>query len=971
MIITDQYTIEKLKPLLPPDMQTRAASPFDVDAEALVIHAAQSSEEIAEGITSALKIGVEHSADSHEDLAFELASTIIRIGQVRENASFIGLGTMAQGDILAHSGRFIEAWERLEQAGRIYREANDEIGWARTRIGGLWISPELSREIAQEAFKGAHEAETIFLNAARHDRLLRLYHSWATAHLLMGQYEPAISLFKKAVEILREDDDPHASEISIAILYSDIGYAYNHMGDLQTALTYLTHARKVLLDAGHPELAAMAEYAMANNDIMRGRYRSALHLLLHSAIPHLSKHRADSAQLAVADCYLSLNRNVDAYEIAHSVFQAIRSDPDRIYQAGTSALLLATAYSRLGYWSEARQSLNEARTRFKDYESMMALIRLREGQIALRQGDCAEARRVAAATATQFHAWQQPTNWIDATLLGAEAALMDNDLNVAQHLSDQALRYARQHELSMACYQSYVVLGQILERRGRHHSSIRVYQAALSMLHQIKRSLTMSLRGGFLEDKLLPFHRLMNLYLTGKQIKNAFYTLERLKSQVLLDYLTQRELFQWPETAETRPLLDQLARLRDNYRWLSRLQSWPPIEQVEANAWYQKGTASTTLEQALEECQKSIRAVVEQLYLFSESEPLFSMNPPDLEAVQQSLNDETVVLEFYTDSEQVWCLTIAREYATATLLDITSNEIKHLIHKWQVNIEQSLHVNPADEKSRLLTSKARNIGERLYKLLFEPITNQIAEKQQLVIVPFGILHQIPFNMLRHNDHYLIETHELVTLPSASLLVRPQVKRSAGTVVAAYSWDRTLQYSISEGEMVCEMMNGTLFPEQATRWDVLQRAPQRILHISTHGEHHLDQPDFGFIELGDGPVYMDDLLQRDLSYELVVLSACEVGRPHVMPGDEVIGPGWGFLYAGAGSLVTSLWRVNELHTFQLMQSFYQALKHGATRAAALRDAQRAFLAQNPDFHPAFWAAFQLIGQSGLLTADSER
>jgi CHAT domain-containing protein len=971
MIITDEYTIEKLKPFLSDDMQARAVCPFDVEADELVTHAAHSSEEDAEGITSALKIGVEHSADSHEDLAFELANTIIRIGQMRENDSFVGLGMMAEGDTLAHSGRIIEAWERLEQAGRIYRQAGDEIGWARTRIGRLWISPELSRKAAEEAFDGAREAEAIFLKAARSDRLLRLYHSWATAHLMIGEYELAIALFQKAVEILKQDDDPHTSEINIAILYSDIGYAYNNLGDLQTAMTYLTHARKVLLDAGYAGLAAMADYAIANNDIMRGHYRSALHLLLHTAIPHLSKMRVDSARLAVADCYLALNRNVDAYEIARDVFQAIETDPDRMYQAGISTLLLATAYSRLGYWSEARQSLDQARTKFKDYESMMVLIQLREGQIALRQGDCIEARRVAESTAAQFHRWQQPMNWIDATLLGAEAALMDNDLSEAQRLSSQALQYARQHDLPMACYQSYVVLGQVLERRGRQHSSIRIYQAALSVLHHIKRSLTMSLRGGFLEDKLLPFHRLMTLYLTGTQIKNAFYTLEQLKSQVLLDYLTQRELFQWPETAQARPLLDQLSRLRDKYRWLSRLQSWPPIEQVEANAWYQEGLASTTLQQALEECRKSIRAVVEQLYLFSNGEPLFSMNTPDLVAVQQSLSDKTILLEFYADSSQIWCLTITREHAAAFPLDATNEDIKRLVDKWRSNLDFALLLNPSDEKSRLLTTKARSIGEQLYKLLLEPIASEIMGKQQLVIVPFGLLHQIPFNMLRREDHYLIETHEIITLPSASLLVRPQVKRPTGTVVAAYSWEGTLQHSISEGEMVCEMMDGTLFPEQATQRDVLQRAPQKILHISTHGEHHLDQPDFGYIELGDGPVYMDDLLQWDLSYELVVLSACEVGRPHVMAGDEVIGPGWSFLYAGAGSLVTSLWRVNEVSTFQLMQSFYQALKQGLSRAAALRAAQCAFLSQHPDFHPAFWAAFQLIGQFGPLTADSDR
>ena len=148
---------------------------------------------------------------------------------------------------------------------------------------------------------------------------------------------------------------------------------------------------------------------------------------------------------------------------------------------------------------------------------------------------------------------------------------------------------------------------------------------------------------------------------------------------------------------------------------------------------------------------------------------------------------------------------------------------------------------------------------------------------------------------------------------------------------------------------------------------LHASPGQILHIAAHGEHRLDQPDLSYIQLADGQLYSDDVLQHDLSYELVTLSACETGRGQVAPGDELIGIGRGFLYAGAGALLTSLWRVPDDVAMHLMAQVYRALRDGASKAAALREAQRALLAADPQRHPAFWGAFQLVGDARPLTS----
>ena len=86
---------------------------------------------------------------------------------------------------------------------------------------------------------------------------------------------------------------------------------------------------------------------------------------------------------------------------------------------------------------------------------------------------------------------------------------------------------------------------------------------------------------------------------------------------------------------------------------------------------------------------------------------------------------------------------------------------------------------------------------------------------------------------------------------------------------------------------------------------------------------------------------------------------ETALGEVTGGDDVIGFIRGFLYAGAESIVSSLWKVSDVATNQLMQAFYLGLPEQG-KSAALRQAQSA-LKGGEYRHPYYWAAFQLTGQ----------
>jgi len=92
---------------------------------------------------------------------------------------------------------------------------------------------------------------------------------------------------------------------------------------------------------------------------------------------------------------------------------------------------------------------------------------------------------------------------------------------------------------------------------------------------------------------------------------------------------------------------------------------------------------------------------------------------------------------------------------------------------------------------------------------------------------------------------------------------------------------------------------------------------------------------------------------------VTLSACETGLGKVANGDDVIGLTRGFLYAGARSIVASLWEVDDAATEHLMVSFYRNLE-GHGKREALRLAQLETRQRYPD--PRYWAAFQVVGRA---------
>ena len=154
---------------------------------------------------------------------------------------------------------------------------------------------------------------------------------------------------------------------------------------------------------------------------------------------------------------------------------------------------------------------------------------------------------------------------------------------------------------------------------------------------------------------------------------------------------------------------------------------------------------------------------------------------------------------------------------------------------------------------------------------------------------------------------------------------------------------------------------------ATSSQVLQ---SQIIHFATHGFLDSKNPElsglvFSLTDQNGRPQVgfwgLEDIFNSPVHADLVVLSACQTALGENVDGEGLVGLTWGFMYAGARSVVASLWKVDDASTAELMRLFYEAMKHQhMTPSSALRSAQLTMSQQSRWADPYFWAGFVFEG-----------
>ena len=225
------------------------------------------------------------------------------------------------------------------------------------------------------------------------------------------------------------------------------------------------------------------------------------------------------------------------------------------------------------------------------------------------------------------------------------------------------------------------------------------------------------------------------------------------------------------------------------------------------------------------------------------------------------------------------------------------------------------------------------------------------------------MHFLPFHAFYDGEKYLIDEYEVSYAPSASIkkycLERGEIAGESPLLVGASDQNAPLI-----GEEISRLNElfadaRVLHDAQATRAAFIENSKaSSFLHIATHVIFRHDNPMFSSFKLADGWFTALDLFSIVCETNLVTLSGCQSGMNQVTGSDDLLGFTRGFLYAGARSLLLSLWNVNDESTTALMVNFYREWQKGAAKSTALRSAMLAVRADHP--HPFYWAPFLLVG-----------
>jgi CHAT domain-containing protein len=314
----------------------------------------------------------------------------------------------------------------------------------------------------------------------------------------------------------------------------------------------------------------------------------------------------------------------------------------------------------------------------------------------------------------------------------------------------------------------------------------------------------------------------------------------------------------------------------------------------------------------------------------------------------------------------------------------------------QVALDRSTVMNRVNAFRRQLEQRSDRenqfeaSAQELYRWFIQPFEADLAARsiQTLVFVQDDILRTVPMAALSDGQNFLVQRYEIANTASLQL-PRPQPQQDYQTQILAFGLtqpaaidDKTffsplgaVQTEVATIQKVIDRSNSFLdedFTPERLQTE-LKRSRPRILHLATHARFGFDaretflvtgratsQAFNSVVSLNDVYKLLRSNQSDSLPLELLALTGCDTAAGS---SRDALGIAGVAVQAGAQSAIASLWQIDDAATAKLVVQFYQNLRDGMSKSAALQEAQRSWLKDNPTGsyrHPGYWAPFILVG-----------
>jgi CHAT domain-containing protein len=576
----------------------------------------------------------------------------------------------------------------------------------------------------------------------------------------------------------------------------------------------------------------------------------------------------------------------------------------------------------------------------------MSFLGIGRAQLALGHPEEADAAFDKALRYARLTALRE----IESDILGSQGnlALSRQDWPKALGTYQQSIALANQIRRTGGLPNLYQGLARALAGLGRTEEALAAAKEAVRHVEDLRADLGESeLRSGFFEGKQGIYHQAVHLALQARQPEEAFALAERSRSRTFLDLLGSQTTL---SKGRTRALVDEEVRLRAR------------LAEARAEAQGSGGSEESDRARALAEAlDRDYRAFLGRVRKESlEQASLMAVEPVTLSEIQGLLPEGTTLLEYLVSENGVVVWVVDRQHAKVLRLPGDRPSLIAQVRRFRGAITSIARI-----------AEVQAQAQALHRRLLEPARPEI-RGDRLVIVPHGVLHYLPFSALRSPaGRWVVEDYALSTLPSASVLRYLADKGTAAPATALVignpdlGVELALPWAEREARMVGQRGPGAtvLLGADATEAQVKKLLENvGLVHFATHGALSEADPLSSAVLLvpgggEDGRLEVREVFGLDLHAKLVVLSACETGLGKLSRGDELVGLQRAFLYAGTPAVVTTLWKVDDRASYELVRAFYKQLDV-AGPVEALRQAQLETLLTFP--HPFGWAAFGLTG-----------
>jgi CHAT domain-containing protein len=557
-----------------------------------------------------------------------------------------------------------------------------------------------------------------------------------------------------------------------------------------------------------------------------------------------------------------------------------------------------------------------------------------------------------------------------------------------------AVKLAKEIGNLQILWEAYFGLGQCYEKRIILDQSVKSYKNAIDVIDMIRSQILLdSLKAGFTRDKFKVYEFLINI-LFKLNAKNP--SIE-----------TEKEIFHVTQKAKARAFLESLARskvdmskrLRKKENEISERISLIKKQLSNSDLFeYQRKELSLKLQRE----EDKFMSLISQVNLeIPETSNIVS--PCRVEQIQQLLNINTALIEYFLGEDQTFMFLITKsEFCVFPLppRDEIGNSIKAFL--------KMLSNPPKVEFDGILAAK------RIYNELIFPAEKKIKNViSNLIIIPDGVLYYLPFETLVRSNNgnleeevYLIKDYRISYAPSSSILfflsrIHHENSNPKGLLAFGnpfYSFNdppklkkqninikvskevylnkdfafSSLPYSGREIKKISKYFpheKRDIFINKNAKEEVIKEISlidYRIIHFACHALLDEKFPfrsglilSFDEDSKEDGFLQVREIYSLKLNTDLVVLSACQTGKGKLEIGEGVLGFPRIFFYAGAKSVLFSLWRINDESTAIFMNYFYYYLSQENEKAQALRLAKLKMI-ESKFCHPFYWAAFVLNG-----------